>query len=195
MIKTKLKLTAPRNNSASDAPSACLHHKQENSAGRSPNALRALRISGILGIAILILTTVLCAKMMSVSTSKANVRTGPGAGYDILWTVCKYTPFEIVDSKGKWKKVKDFSGETGWIHSSVLSNTPSVIVKTEKANLREDPGSNEILWVLQKTYPLKFIEKKENWYHVKDDEANGWLHKTTVWGFIEKEQIAAGNRQ
>lgn len=147
--------------------------------------MRILKTITISVIAILILPAFLSAKMMSVSTTKANVRTGPSAGYDILWTVCRYTPFEVIDSKGKWKKIKDFAGDTGWIHSSVLSNRPSVIVKTAKANLREDPGSNEILWILEKTYPLKFIEKKGNWYHVKDSEVNGWLHKTTLWGFTE----------
>ena len=150
--------------------------------------MRILKAITISAIAILILPAFLSAKMMSVATSKANVRTGPSAGYDILWTVSKYTPFEILETKGNWQKVKDFAGDTGWIHKSVLSDTPSVIVKTKEANLREDPGSKEILWVLGKTYPLKFIEKKGNWFHVKDSEVNGWLHKSTVWGFTKQEE-------
>lgn len=153
--------------------------------------MKPLRIITILAIAILILPAFLSAKRMSVATSKANVRTGPSAGYDILWTVSKYTPFEILESQGKWQKVKDFAGDTGWIHLSVLSDTPCMIIKTSEANLREDPGSKEILWVLGKTYPLKFIEKKGNWIHVKDAEVNGWLHKTTVWGFTQQEKKPA----
>ncbi|MEA3306357.1 MAG: SH3 domain-containing protein [Elusimicrobiota bacterium] len=153
--------------------------------------MKILRTIIISIIAILILPAFLSAKMMSVATLKANVRTGPSGGYDILWTVSKYTPFEIIGSKGKWQKVKDFMGDIGWMHISVLSDTPAMIVKTEQANLREDPGSKEILWVLDKTYPLKFIEKKGNWLHVKDDEISGWLHNTTVWGFTEAEQKPA----
>lgn len=150
--------------------------------------MKILKTITILAIAILILPAFLSAERMSVKTSKANVRTGPSAGYDILWTVSRYTPFEILETQGKWKKVKDFAGDTGWIHSSVLSDTPSLIVKTKEANLREDPGSKEILWVLGKTFPLKFIEKKGNWLHVKGNEVNGWLHKSTVWGFTEQEK-------
>ena len=150
--------------------------------------MKTLKTITLLAIAIFILPAFLSAKLMSVATSKANVRTGPSAGYDILWTVSRYTPFEIVESKGKWQKVKDFMGDIGWIHSSVLSKTPSMIIKTSEANLREDPRSKEILWVLGKTYPLKFIEKKGNWFHVKDGKISGWLHKTTIWGFTEAEQ-------
>ncbi len=150
--------------------------------------MRILKTITILAIAILILPAFLSAKMVSVATAKANVRTGPSAGYDILWTVSKYTPFKILESKGRWQKIKDFAGDTGWIHISVLSDAPCLIVKTKEVNLREDPGSKEILWVLGKTFPLKFIEKKGNWLHVKGNEVNGWLHKSTVWGFTELEK-------
>ncbi|MBU2529629.1 MAG: SH3 domain-containing protein [Elusimicrobia bacterium] len=150
--------------------------------------MKLLRHITILAIAILIWPVFLSAKMTSVATAKANVRTGPSLGYDILWTVAQYTPFEILESKGQWQKVKDFAGETGWIHSSVLSDEPCLIVKTSAVNLREDPESKEVLWVLGKTFPLKFIEKKGNWLHVKGNEVNGWLHNSTVWGFIEQEK-------
>ena len=150
--------------------------------------MKLLRHITILAIAILVWPIFLSAKMTSVATAKANVRTGPSLGYDILWTVAQYTPFEILESKGQWQKVKDFAGETGWIHSSVLSDEPCLIVKTSAVNLREDPESKEVLWVLGKTFPLKFIEKKGNWLHVKGNEVNGWLHNSTVWGFIEQEK-------
>jgi len=123
--------------------------------------MKTLKTLTILAIAILILPTFLAAKMVSIATSKANVRTGPSVGYDLLWTVAKYTPFKILESQGRWHKVKDFEGDIAWIHNSVLSDAPCVIVKTKGVNLREDPGSKEILWILGKTFPLKFIEKRE----------------------------------
>ena len=157
--------------------------------------MKTLKTITILTIAVLILPTFLSAERLSIATSKANVRTGPSAGYDILWTVAKYTPFEILESQGKWQKIKDFAGDTGLVHNSVLSDTPCLIVKTEEANLREDPGSKEVLWVLGKTFPLKFIEKKGNWLHVKGNEINGWLHNSTVWGFTEKEKKPVKKRK
>lgn len=126
------------------------------------------------------------AKYVSISTEKANVRNGPSVQYEILCTVNKYTPFKVVDTRDSWYKVKDFEGDMGWIHKSVASEAPALIVKSNKANFRDGPSGN-ILWVLEKTYPLKFIEKQGSWYHVRDDEIDGWLHFSTIWGFIEPE--------
>ncbi len=131
--------------------------------------------------------SLLNAEYLSVFTEKANVRSGPGIKYKKLATVKRYTPFEIIGRKGKWCKIKDFEGGTGWIHISVLAGTPCLMVKTPKANLRAKPGG-VVLWILEKTYPLKFIEKRGSWYHVKDGEIDGWLHFSTIWGFIKSSQ-------
>lgn len=123
------------------------------------------------------------AEMVSLSVQKGNVRAAVGG--EVVWEAYKYTPFKVLDRKGSWVHIEDFEQDTGWIHSSILGSTPSVIVKTTKANLRSAPNG-EIVWVLEKGYPLKVIKKEGSWYQVTDDaDAEGWVHASTVWGFSE----------
>jgi SH3-like domain-containing protein len=54
------------------------------------------------------------------------------------------------------------------------------------ANIRSGPGSNhDILWKVEKYYPIFVIEKKGSWYHFKDfEDDKGWVHQSLV-GKIE----------
>ncbi len=134
---------------------------------------------------LILLPALASAEMVSLSVKKGNVRNAPGGA--VVWEAYQYTPFAVVSKKGAWVEVKDFEQDTGWIHSSILGTTPSVIVKTNKANLREGAGTGyPVVWVLEKGYPLKIVKRVGPWYQVTDDgETSGWLHESTVWGFNE----------
>lgn len=135
----------------------------------------------IIAALLLLLPSLAAAEMVSLSVNKGNVRNAPGGA--VVWEAYLYTPFKVLSKKGSWVQVEDFEQDSGWIHSSILNTTSSVIVKTNKANLREAPGGN-IVWVLEKGYPLKIVKKEGSWYEVTDGgETHGWLHESTVWGF------------
>ena len=123
------------------------------------------------------------AERLSVSNPIANIRSGPGNNYDILWQVEKYHPLLILEKSGNWYHFRDFEGDSGWIHRSLLSNTPTVITKSETCNIREGPGtSSKIVFTVGKGIPFKIIEKKENWIHIQHaDGDQGWIHKSLVW--------------
>ncbi len=139
---------------------------------------------------ILVFSMVFCqsafAERMSISASTANIRSGPdNKGYDILWKAEKYYPIEVLEKKGDWYFFKDFEGDKGWIHKSLVSQTPSVITKADKCNVRSEPGSGsavEILFTLEKGVPFKVIEKKGDWIWVEHaDGDKGWIHQSLVW--------------
>jgi SH3-like domain-containing protein len=50
------------------------------------------------------------------------------------------------------------------------------------ANIRSGPDSkSDILWKVEKYYPIFVIEKKGAWYHFKDfEDDKGWVHKSLV---------------
>ena len=131
------------------------------------------------------------AEMASLSAKKANVRSEPGGA--VLWEAYRFTPFRVTARRGSWVEIEDFEGDAGWVHKSVLSKTPAVIVKTVKANLRDGAGAgSKVLWVLEKGYPLKLLKKQGAWCKVTDgDEATGWLHESTVWGSSGADQGSA----
>jgi SH3-like domain-containing protein len=57
-----------------------------------------------------------------IKTEKARVRRGPGTRYPLagLGTIEKYYSFKVIGDKGRWMKVKDDLGNSGWIAKSLL---------------------------------------------------------------------------
>ena len=151
--------------------------------------MRHRRFIAALTGAALFLATAAAAEIMSVSTEKANVREGPGTGNPALWQAWRFTPFEVREWSGEWAYVVDFAGDTGWLHRSVLSETPAVIVIGKYANIRTGPGLDyEVIVSAEREYPLKAIERNGDWLKVSDDEGTeGWISVKLVWGNIDPE--------
>ena len=67
----------------------------------------------------------------------------------------------------------------------LLTGTASaerVAVSAPVANIRSGPGtSHNILWKVEKYFPLRVIEKSGEWYHFEDFEGDkGWVHQSVI---------------
>jgi len=150
--------------------------------------MRYHRVTAVLAGVALFLATAAAAEIMSVSTEKANVREGPGAENPALWQAWRFTPFEVQEWSGEWAYVKDFVGDTGWLHRSVLSETPAVIVIGKYANIRTGPGLDyEVAASVDREYPFRAIERNGDWLKVSDGEIEGWIFIKLVWGNMDPE--------
>jgi len=129
--------------------------------------------------------------ILSVATEMANVRSGPGGEFDIVWEAAKYYPVEVLDREGNWLRISDYANDEGWVYKTLLSGVPTVVVTSQKANVREGPGMDyEISWVLDKEYSLKLLETEGDWLKVSDGgEVSGWIHRSVVWGFSEPPTV------
>ena len=123
------------------------------------------------------------AERLSISVPLANIRTGPGTKYDVVWKVEKYFPFVTQKKSGGWYRFKDFEGSTGWVHKSVVVKTSTVITKKNMCNIRSGPSTRfEIMGTAGMGVPFKVIKKKRGWLKVLHaDGDSGWIHKTLVW--------------
>ena len=123
------------------------------------------------------------AQRLTVGVSTANIRSGPGKKHEVLWQVEKYYPIEVIEKSGHWYLFKDFEGDKGWIHDSLVRSIPSVITKNENCNIRSGAGTQfEILFAVEKGIPFKIVEEKGSWLHVRHaDGDQGWIHKSLVW--------------
>ncbi|MBR4508274.1 MAG: SH3 domain-containing protein [Elusimicrobiaceae bacterium] len=128
------------------------------------------------------------ARFASVSVKEGNVRKCASTQCGVKFKVWKYTPLEMLSvSKDKqWVEVRDFEGFTGWIHKDLLCETPGLSAKVD-ANIRQNPsGSADVVWVVEKGYPLKFVKKQGSWLKVTDGEGlTGWISASLTWGFLE----------
>ena len=94
----------------------------------------------------------LAAERYAISGEIANIRSGPGTKYDIFYQAEKYYPVLLIDRSGNWCKIKDFEGDIGWVHKSLVSKIPSIITTSKKCNIRSGPGTNyDILFFCNKS--------------------------------------------
>lgn len=140
------------------------------------------------GLAMVVLVSLWCgaaaaAERMAVTVSKANIRSGAGETYDIVWQVGKYHPIRVTKKSGAWYQFQDFEGDAGWIHKSLVGNVDTVITAKDKCNVRSGPGTkNEELFQVDRGIPFKVIKRQKNWLNVVHaDGDSGWLHQSLVW--------------
>ena len=64
----------------------------------------------------------LVSKIQTVITKNetANVRSGPGTNYEVLFTVEKGIPFKVLKRENNWIHIEHADGDKGWIHKSLV---------------------------------------------------------------------------
>jgi len=145
------------------------------------NTLR--RVGVIFFLLFFFFTAAEAAERMAVSVKEASIRSGPGTNYDVIWKVEKYHPLEIVESSGAWLQFKDYEGDRGWIHKSLVDKTASVITKQNGCQLRAGPGTETaVLIKIDKGIPFKVLKREGRWLYLEHaDGDKGWLHDSLVW--------------
>ena len=139
--------------------------------------------------AILLIFLIFCnagaslAERLTVIKPVANIRSGPGAKYDILWKVEKFHPIFVIEKKDPWYHFRDFEDDKGWVHKSLVKKMKAVITKKDLCNIRSGPGTNnKILFTVEKGIPFKVIKRKGRWLHIEHaDQDKGWIHDSLVW--------------
>lgn len=123
------------------------------------------------------------AERLSVKADIANIRSGPNTTEAVIWQVEKFHPLKVIQKQGNWYLFKDFEGDRGWIHNSLLADIDTVIVKNENCNVRSGPGTDkDIRFTVDKGVPFKLLGDKGDWLHViHADGDQGWIHRSLVW--------------
>jgi len=63
-----------------------------------------------------------------------------------------------------------------------VASAERLAVSASEANIRSGPGTNhELLWKVEKYFPILVIEKSGEWIHFEDFEGDkGWIHQSLV---------------
>lgn len=123
------------------------------------------------------------ADRMTIDVSTANIRSGPGTNYDVLWQVERYHPIEVIQKSGNWYYFQDYEGDKGWVFDNLVKPFGSVIVIKNKCNVRSGPGTDhDVVFTVERGVPFKELERKGNWINIRHaDGDTGWIHKMLVW--------------
>ncbi|MEA3280050.1 MAG: SH3 domain-containing protein [Thermodesulfobacteriota bacterium] len=137
----------------------------------------------IVAVLLIICSTNALAERLTIKVPLANIRSGPGTKYDIIWNVEKYHPVVVLEKSGPWYHFCDFEGDKGWIHKSLVDEISSVITNKVKCNIRSGPGTKyDILFTVEEGIPFKVIKSKGNWIYIQHaDGDRGWIHKSLIW--------------
>lgn len=128
----------------------------------------------------------------SLDRDKVFLREGPSYEHRILWVYRhKGLPVKIIAQFDVWRRVQDWQGSVGWIHSSMLSDVRTVMVTSRKpAPLRKsDDPSSKILALAQPGVIAKLEACRASACEVAADGIDGWLAKKNIWGVNTSESF------
>ncbi len=132
---------------------------------------------------LVVATPVVAAERLAVKAAIANLRSGPGSKYEVLWQVEKFHPLLIIEKKKNWYKIKDFEGDMAWIHRSLLGKINGVITTKTKCNVRSKPDKKgKILFTVERGVPFKVLKRNGNWVRIEHADGEiGWIYNRLVW--------------
>ncbi|NOX33638.1 MAG: SH3 domain-containing protein [Deltaproteobacteria bacterium] len=140
-------------------------------------------ITAIMVASLIIPGFVFAQERLSVTAGIANMRSGPGTKYDVLWQVEQYHPVIVIEKKGNWYKIKDFENDEAWVHKSLLGKVQGVITIKDKCNVRSRPSTkSSVVFTVERGVPFKVLSRKGNWIKIEHADGDvGWIYKTLVW--------------
>jgi SH3-like domain-containing protein len=116
----------------------------------------------------------------------------PAAMYDApsqkarpLFAIAAGTPVEAVVSLDGWVKVRDARGDLAWVEKRHLSQQRTLIVRGERAQVRQQPDEKAVLaFEADKDVVLEFVEPAvPGWARVRHrDGQTGFVKAAQVWG-------------
>ncbi len=123
------------------------------------------------------------AERVAVKGSVANVRAAPSTKADTLWQIEQYHPLLVVEKRDAWYRFKDFEGDEGWIHSSLVDKSNTVIVSVRWANIRSGPDTEHALvFDADRGTPFKVLLKEGSWLKIEHADGDvGWILDSLVW--------------
>ena len=141
---------------------------------------------------IIILFTILFAStvnseeiFLSLKKDKVNVRYGPSFDSPVKYIYKKINlPIKQIDKKENWRRIIDLKNNSGWIHSSQLKSSNSIIILENTTLFNKSTNFSKPLAKINKGRLLVIQKCEGNWCKIKSDEFKGWVKINKIWGII-----------
>lgn len=121
------------------------------------------------------------------------MRIGPGEQYPIDWVYLRAgMPMEVVAEYYAWRRVRDWRGTEGWMHTSMLSGRRAMVVSGDVRALRGEPDTRAPL--VANVEPgvigrLLECQGRRGWCRIEIEGIRGWLRRGEFWGIYETENL------
>ena len=130
-------------------------------------------------------------RFVTLKFDEANLRTGPGREYPVLWQYrTAGLPLRVDSEFDIWRKVIDHEGTAGWMHGSVLSLQRKALVKNNMAEIHASPDQKSIIVALAERNALLELKScPKSWCRVASEDVKGWISRQDLWGLLEAESL------
>lgn len=124
---------------------------------------------------------------LSVATA-ATLYDAPSVKAKPLYVIARDTPVEQVVVTGAWVKIRDSAGDLLWAEKQWLSAKRTVIVRSERAKIRQEPDdAAALVFDAERDVVLEMIEATPTvpagWVKVKHRGGQiGYAKTKEVWG-------------
>jgi len=122
-------------------------------------------------------------KFWSLKNSKVNVRYGPSLNSKIKYIYKKINlPVKQIDEKENFLRIMDLKNNSGWIHSSQLKKSNSIIILEDKILFKKPSNFSKPIVRLEKGRLLVVKKCENSWCKITTDDYSGWIKAKNIWG-------------
>ena len=130
-------------------------------------------------------------RFMTVKSSPANVRRGPGRDHEILWVYSQpLLPVEVIAEHQDWRRIRDWDGDEGWVYQALLTSRRRVIVVGAAATLLSapEPQASPVA-IAEPGVVADLVTCSGDWCEIDAGTHDGWVARTAVWGVYPGEEF------
>lgn len=134
-------------------------------------------------------------RFVSISSARVNLRVGPGRQFPITWILQRrHLPVEVIGEFEHWRKIRERSGEVGWVHKTMLSGKRMGMVmgnsKTgELTPAYGDAAPGKPTLMAQDGAIGEITTCRLEWCAIQFEKARGWMRRENLWGVYPAEEF------
>ena len=122
-------------------------------------------------------------EFVMLKNNKVNVRFGPSFEYPIKYIYLKKNlPIKVIDKKENFRRIIDHKHNSGWIHTSQLKKSSSVIITENQFIFSKPTKFSEPLAIAEKGKLVLIKKCKNNWCKIINENVSGWIFFENFWG-------------
>ncbi|HAJ48315.1 MAG TPA: hypothetical protein DCL54_17205 [Alphaproteobacteria bacterium] len=129
-------------------------------------------------------------RWVSIKASKVNVRQGPSRDHALLWTYVRAgVPVEVIAEFDNWRRIRDRSGETGWVLQQMVSSKRTVIVQGhDNVPITSAPGAPKDVVAFAAPGLIAQLQScKAQWCEIEARGYDGFVPRGRLWGVYPAE--------
>ena len=120
---------------------------------------------------------------ISLKKSKVNVRYGPSFEYPIKYVYLKKNlPIKVIDKKENFRRIIDHKHNSGWIHTSQLKKSSSVILTKNQFIFTKPTKFSKPIAIAEKGKLILLNKCKKKWCKTSFEQISGWMLFEKFWG-------------